>query len=208
MRKATWGAILLGIFALTFGSPIREVRVLHEILSFAGLAGYILLSLDPMFAGPRHRAFLIAGVVAGLVSFLLVITGVPGAAFAARVLAVATVALPLWLAAGPAQFLFVAAAALALFTALPGVGTNLYTTSVHAYLAAAGALWTAWRLHAPGAMPWTKERKPKRMVVASNIITLTPAEKAARLARIEARYNAGEIPEHKYWDLRQEVESR
>jgi hypothetical protein len=208
MRKATWGAILLGVFALSFGSPIREVRLLHEVLGFAGLAGYILLSLDPMFMDRRHRSFLIAGVVAGLVSFLLNITAAPGATFAARVLAVATVALPLWLLAGLAQFVFVAGGALAIFTAFPGVSTNLYATSAYAYLAAAGAFWVAWRLHAPGAAPWTRERKPKRMVVASNIITLTPEEKAARLARIEARYKAGEIPEHKYWDLRQEVESR
>jgi hypothetical protein len=203
MRKATWGALLLGVFAFTFGSPLREALPLHGIVSLAGLAGYILLSLDPGLAGRRERSFLIAGIVAGLSSFLLVVLAIPGAALVARVLAVATVALPLWPLAGPAQFAFVAAAALALFTGLPSVSGNPYATSVHAYLTAAGAFWVALRLH--GGL---RERKPKRVVVASNIVPWTPEQKARRLAELEARFRAGDLPEHVYWDKRQEIEAK
>jgi hypothetical protein len=207
VRKATWGAALLGLFALTFGSPVRESRALHGIVSLCGLAGYILLSLDPAWLEPRRRQLLIAGVVCSLVSFVLVVTSAPfPATLVARVLAVATIALPIWLVDRPAQFAFVVAGALALFTGLPAVASaGLYATSVHAYVAAAAAFWVAWRIHAPHAIGG--DRKP-RMVVASNIVTLTPEEKAAALARIERRWKDGEIPEHKYWDLRQEIESR
>ena len=208
MRKATWGAVLLGLFAFTFGSPVRESLALHGIVSLCGLAGYILLSLDPAWMERRRRQFLLAGVVASLASFVLVVTNAPfPATLVARVLAVATVALPLWPVDRPAQSGFVVAGALALFTGLPAVANaGLYATSVHAYVAAASAFWVAWRIHAPHALGG--ERKPPRVVVASNIVTLTPEQKAAALARIERRWRDGEIPEHKYWDLRQEIESK
>jgi hypothetical protein len=207
MRKATWGALALGLFALTFGSPIRESRLLHSLVSLAGLAGYVLLSLDPPSADlRRYRQFLIAGVVASLAAFVLAVTAAPFPLdLVARLLAVATVALPLWLVARPPQFVFVVAAALAL---MMGIFTkDLYATSVHAYVAAAGAFWVASGLHSPSTMPG-QGRKPPRVVVASNIVTLTAEEKVAALARVEKRYRNGEIPEHKYWDLRQEIESR
>src|ERR1051326_7240682 len=107
MRRAALGALLLGVFAFTFGSPLREFLPLHGLVSLAGLAGYIVLALDPGLAGKRERGFLVAGAGAGLCSFLLVVTATPGATLVARVLAVATVALPLWLLAGAAQFAFV-----------------------------------------------------------------------------------------------------
>lgn len=206
-RKAPWGALALGAFAFTFGSPIRESRALHGLLSLAGLAGYLLLSFDPPVADlRRYRQFLIAGVVASLAAFVLAVSGAPFPLdLLARLLAVATVALPLWLVARPPQFVFVVAGALAV---VMGIFTrDLYATSLHAYVAAAGAFWVTWTLHAPGAM-LGQARKPPRLVVASNIVTLSPAEKQAALARIEKRYRDGEIPEHRYWDLRQEIESR
>jgi len=213
MRKAAWGAILLGIFALTFGSPIREWGVathLHEILSVFGIAGYILISLDLSFRDPRHRQLLIAGAVCSLVAVFLIAptggaVGLPVLVLA-RVLTIASIALPLWLEDRVAQFAFVAAGALAVATGF--VSGSLYATSLHAYVAAAAAFWVAFRLASPGAMPWSGDRKPPRLVVASNIVRLTPAEKAARLERIEKRFRDGEIPEHKYWDLRQELDSK
>lgn len=211
MRLAAWGALSLGLFALTFGSPVREVLPLHGILSLGGIAGYLLLSFDPLYRDLRHRRFLVAGAVCALVSFVLVVSGSatnPVIVLLARVLAVATVALPLWLEDKAAQFAFVAAGAMAVVTALPGMNAGKVPTSLHAYLAALAACWVAYRLARPGAMPWSGERKPPRLVVASNIVTLTPQEKAARLARIEKRFRDGEIPEHKYWDLRQELDSR
>ena len=50
--------------------------------------------------------------------------------------------------------------------------------------------------------------KPARVVVARDVVFLSPEEKAARLAELDRRFQAGEIPEHKYWDKRQEIESR
>lgn len=208
MRKATWGAVALGVFALTFGSPIRDVRMLHSLLSLAGLAGYVLLSMDPPTSHPRWRQFLIAGVIASLAAFVLAFSGAPYPLdVVARVLAVATVALPLWLLARPPQFVFVAAAALALATVIPALAdAGGYATSTHAYVAAAGAFWVAWLIHDPMAMPGS--RRPPRVVTAHDIVFLSPEEKADRLAALEARFKAGEIPEHKYWDKRQEIESR
>lgn len=206
VRKATWGAILLAVFALSTASPIREIGVLHRILGLALFAGYLLLSFDPPTGHPRQRKFLLAGIICSLVAFVLAVLPLPVAAnVVARALAVASVALPLWLVARPPQFAFVAAGALALVTGL--VTADLYATSVHAYAAAGGAVWVAWILHAPATAPG-QPRKPKRKVVVSNIVTLSAQEKAAALARIEKRFQAGEIPEHKYWDLRQEIESR
>jgi hypothetical protein len=210
MRKAAWGAVALGVFALTFGTPVRESRILHGLLSLGGLAGYILLSWDPPVADLRRfRQLLIAGVIASVASFLLVISGdVYPLDVVARVLAVATVALPLWLVARPPQFAFVAAGALALATVLPALhDTNGYATSTHAYLAALGAWWTAWLIHDPAAAPGQPKKRP-RVVVARDVVFLTPEEKRQRLEKLEKRFKAGEIPEHKYWDLRQEIESR
>jgi hypothetical protein len=211
MRKAAWGAVALGVFALTFGSPVRDARLLHSLLSLAGLAGYLLVSFDPPVADlGRFRQFLVAGVIVSAASFLLVVTGSPYPLDAvARVLAVASVALPLWLVARPPQFVFVAAGALALATALPALrDAGGYATSTHAYVAAAGAFWAAWLIHDPAAAPGQKARTPPRVVVARDVVFLTPEEKAERLARLEKRFQAGEIPEHRYWDLRQEIESR
>jgi hypothetical protein len=209
MRKATWGALALGVFALTFGSPIRDIRLLHSLVSLAGLVGYVLLSMDPPVPTQKGRQFLIAGVIASLASFILAVTFAPYPLnVVARVLAVATVALPLWLIARPPQFVFVAAGVLALATVIPALNdAGGYATSTHAYVAAAGAFLVAWTLHSPATAPG-QPRKPKRMVVVSNIVTYTPEEKAAALARVEKRFKDGEIPEHKYWDLRQEIESR
>lgn len=205
MRKATWGAILLGVFALTLGSPVRDVAVLHRVLSLSGLAAYLLLSYDPPVATPLQRRLLLAGVVCALVTFLLALAPLPAALSPViRVLAVATVALPLWLVAGPVRYGFAAAGALALFT---GLASGPYATSVHAYVAAACAFAVAALMHRPALLAMG-ERKPPRIVVASNIVTLTPEEKAEALARVERRFRDGEIPEHKYWDLRQEIESR
>jgi hypothetical protein len=208
MRKAAWGAIALGVFALTFGSPIREIRLLHSVVSLAGLAGYVLLSMDPPEATPRYRKFLIAGIIASLAAFVLAFSGAPYPLdVVARVLAVATVALPLWLVARPPQFVFVAAAALALATALPALAeAGGYATSTHAYVASAGGFWVAWLIHNPMAIPGQKKRP--RVVTAHDVVFLSPEEKAERLAALEARFRAGEIPEHKYWDKRQEIESR
>lgn len=210
MRKAVWGAILLGIFAFTFGSPIRETQSLHGIVSLAGLAGYILLSMDPPVAGRRQYQFLIAGAVCSLASFLLVILTHDAfpANLVARVLAVATVALPLWLVAGPMRTTFIVAAALGAALAIPNIANNAYVASIHAYVTAAAAFWVAYTMHAPGAIPFVREKKPMQIVVGSNIVYISAEEKASKLAALEARFQAGEIPEHKYWDKRQEIESR
>lgn len=208
MRKATWGAIAIAVFALSTGSPIRDIPVLHRILGLGLLAGYLLLSFDPPTSDARFRKFLIAGIIASLASFILAFGGAPYPLDAvARVLAVASAALPLWLVARPPQFVFVAAAALALATAVPALSeAGGYATSLHSFVAAAGALWVAWLIHNPAAIPGQK--KPPRIVTARDVVFLSPEEKADRLAALEARFRAGEIPEHKYWDKRQEIESR
>ncbi|MHB1260510.1 MAG: hypothetical protein ACYC2H_02215 [Thermoplasmatota archaeon] len=208
MRKATWGAIALGVFALTFGSPIRDIRILHSLVSLTGLAGYVLLSMDPPTSHPRWRQFFLAGIIASLAAFILAFSSAPYPLdVLARVLAVATVALPLWLVARPPQFVFVAAAALALATGIPALSdAGGYATSTHAYVAAAGAFWVAWLIHNPSAIPGQK--RPPRIVTAHDVVFLTAEEKAERLAALERRFQAGEIPEHKYWDKRQEIESR
>lgn len=209
MRKATWGVLLLGVFALSVGWPIRDVPVLHRTLGLSLLVGYILLSLDPPSPSPRQRHLMLAGVGTAFLSFFLAFGDLPESVdFLPRALAVATVALPLWLVAGHARYAFVVAAAFALATAIPAIGeAGAAATSVHAYVAAAGAFWVAAALHRP-ALLRVGERKPPRLVVASNIVTLTPDQKKAALARIERQFQAGEIPEHVYWDRRQELESR
>lgn len=211
MRKATWGAIALAVFALSTGSPIREIPVLHRILGLGLLAGYLLLSFDPPTQHPRFRHLLIAGIVASLAAFILAFGGAPYPLDAvARVLAVASVALPLWLIARPPQFVFVAAAALAVSTAVPALAsTGGVATSLHSYTAAGGSLWVAWLLHHPSALAnLGGPKKPPRIVTARDVVFLSPEEKAERLAALERRFQAGEIPEHKYWDKRQEIESR
>ena len=209
MRKAAWGAIALAVLALHFATPVREVGALRTLASLGGLAGYLLLSFDPPVEDRvRYRAFLIAGIVAGLVGFLVTVTGTPYPfGVLARVAAVGSVALPLWLVARPPQFVFVAAGALALATILPVLDdAGGYATSMHAYVAAAGALWTAWLIEHP--LPLPGQKKPARVVVARDVVFLSPEEKAERLADLERRFQAGEIAEHKYWDKRQEIESR
>lgn len=208
MRKATWGAIALGVFALTFGSPVRDVLSLHRILSLTGLVGYLLLSFDPPTSDPRQRKLLLAGIATAVASFLIAFAPLPEPVnVIARVLAVATVALPLWLVAGPARYGFVAAGALALFTLVPTVAdAGSYATSVHAYVAAASAFVAAALVHKPTLL--SLDRKPPRVVVASNIVTLNEDQKAKALARLEKRYRDGELEEHVYLDKRQELEER
>lgn len=209
MRKATWGAIALAVLALHFASPVRDIPALRTVASLGGLAGYVLLSLDPPVSDRRYRGFLIAGVVSGLVGFLITVGDSPYPfGVLARVAAVGSVALPLWLVARPPQFVFVAAAALAVATVVPAIdAAGGLATSTHAYVALAGALWVAWLIHNPSAAPGASKRPP-RVVTAHDVVFLSPAEKAERIARLEKRFQAGEIPEHKYWDLRQEIESR
>jgi hypothetical protein len=209
MRKATWGAIALAVAALHFGSPLREALLLRPMFGLATLAGYLLLSFDPPVQDARgYRRFLIGGIVASIAAFIV---GVSQALYPwdvlARFLGVAAVALPLWVVARPPQFLFVAAAALALATAIPALdAAGGYATSLHAYLLVAGALVAAWLIHKPSAIPGQK--RPPRIVTAHDVVFLSPQEKAERIARLEKRFQAGEIAEHKYWDLRQEIESR
>lgn len=212
MRKAVWGVLSLALFALTLGHPIRNTPGVHSVLALSGLAGYLLLSYFPPSADPRLRKFLIAGALAGLASFILVITSqgtpIPPILVLARVLGVASVALPLWLVARPPQFAFVAAGAIALFTIVDAVEkAGPYAMSVHAYVACAGALWVAWLVENPTPAAGQRSQKP-RIVVAYDVQRLTEEEKAERIAALEKRFRAGELEEHKYWDKRQEIESR
>lgn len=208
MRKATWGAIALGVFALTFGSPIRDILGLHRVLSLAGLVGYLLLSFDPPTPDPRQRKLLLAGIGTAVASFLIAFAPFPEPVnVIARVLAVATVTLPLWLVAGPARYGFVAAGALALSSGIPFIdASGPYATSVHAYVAAASAFFVAALVHKPTLL--SRDNKPARVVVASNIVMLSADQKAKALARLEKRYRDGELEEHVYLDKRQELESR
>ncbi|MEK6976480.1 MAG: hypothetical protein AABY18_09085 [Candidatus Thermoplasmatota archaeon] len=208
MRKATWGALLLGVFALSTGSPIREELALHRILGLSLFGAYLLFSYDPPTTDPRQRRLLLAGIGASVLSFLIAFAPLPDAVIvAARFLAVVAIALPVWLVAGPARYGFVAAATVALFTAVPAVSdAGIYATSVHAYIAAASALAVAALIHRPTV--FMAEKKVPRIVVASNIVTYTPEEKARALARLDKRYRDGELEEHVYLDKRQELESR
>jgi len=169
-----------------------------------------LVSLDPPEASKRQRDLLIAGIVCSIAAFLLAFLPLPSIAnVLARLLAVAVVALPLWLAAGWARSGFLAAGVLALATIAPALErTGGYATSLHAYVAALSAFAVALLLYRPDLAVGKGERQRPRVVVASNIVTLSAAEKEAALARVEKRFRDGEIPEHKYWDLRQEIESR
>ncbi len=212
MRKAAWGAIALAVFAVATMRPIADIRAAHSILSLGALAGYLLLSWDPPTADRRFRAFLIAGVICGLASFILAFTGGGDRVVIAlaSILAIAAIALPLWLLSRPVQPIFGAAAAIAGAGPFLAIGATLNgptVASVAAFALAGGAaLWIAWRLEKPASA--RGERLRPRIAVAYDVIRLTPDEKAERLAHIEARFKAGQIPEHKYWDLRQEIESK
>lgn len=209
MRKAVWGAILLGVFALTLASPIRELGAWHRpISSIALFVGFLLLSFDPPEHSTRQRNLFIAAFVCVLGSFLLAFLELPYVAnVLSRLLAVAVVALPVWLVAGPFRSGFIAAGVLALATILPALEeTGGYATSLHAYVAAASVFGVAALMHKPTLL--TFEKKAPRIVVASNIVTYTPEEKARALARLEKRFRDGELEEHVYLDKRQEIESR
>lgn len=209
VRKATWGAIALGVWSLGFGSPIREVGWLHRILGIGLLVGYLLLSLDPPEPSKRQRDLFIAGILCGLASFVLAFLPLPVLpTVLARVLAVAVVALPLWLVAGPVRSGFIAAGILAAVTLVEAwTAVPLAVTSLHAYVTAACAFVVAARFKRPTLFT-PGEKKPPRVVVASNIVTLTPEQKEKALARLERQYAAGDMPEHIYLDKRQELESR
>ena len=209
MRKAVWGAILLGVFALSLASPIRELGAWHRPLSSIALfVGFLLLSFDPPVQSPLQRKLFIAAFVCVLGSFLLAFLELPYvASVLSRLLAVAVVALPVWLVAGPFRSGFIAAGVLAIATIIPALeATGGYATSLHAYVAALSVWGVAALLHKPTI--FLMEKKPARIVVASNIVTYTPEEKARALARLEKRYRDGEMPEHVYLDKRQEIESR
>lgn len=207
MRKATLGALLLGIFALTLVSPLRELGSWHRPLgSLTLIGGYLLLSLDPPEASKRQRDLFIAGILCSVASFALAFLPLAYVGnVAARVLAVGVIALPVWLVAGPLRAGFVAAGVLALVTIVPQLdAAGGIATSTHGYVAALSIWGVAVLLHRPAL----GAKKPPRVVVASNIVTLTPDEKARALANLEKRYQAGEIAEHVYLDKKQELESR
>jgi hypothetical protein len=209
MRKAVWGAILLGVFALSLASPVRELGAWHRpVSSIALFVGFLLLSLDPPENSPRQRKLFIAAFVCVLGSFVLAFLDLPYVAnVLARILAVAVVALPVWLVAGPFRSGFIAAGVLALATIVPALEeTGGYATSLHAYVAALSVFGVAALMHKPTLLAF--EKKPPRVVVASNIVTYTPEEKARALERLEKRYRQGDMPEHVYLDKRQEIESR
>lgn len=207
MRKAVWGAILLGVFALSTVSPIREVPVLHQVLGLGLLGGYLLVSMDPPEHSKRQRDLFIAGILCSVASFLLIILLGPTVAPVGRALSMAAVALPVWLVAGPLRAGFIASLVLALVTFVPTIEDAAgLATSTHGYVAAVSVWAVAALMHRPSWL--TFEKKPARIVVASNIVTYTPEEKARALARLEKRYRDGELEEHVYLDKRQEIESR
>lgn len=212
MRKAAWGAILLGVFALTLVSPMREQGAWHRPLgSISLIAGYILLSLDPPEASVRQRNLFLAGILCSVGSFVLAFLPLPYVAnVLARLLSVGVIALPVWLVAGPARAGFIAAAVLALVTAVPALAdAGEYATSTHGYVAALSVWAVALLLHRPDLLPGAKgDKRPPRVVVARDVVFLSPEEKAQRLAALDKRFQAGEIPEHVYLDKRQEIESR
>lgn len=211
MHKATWGAISLGVFALSLVSPLRDTGAWHRPLgSISLIAGYILLSLDPPEASARQRNLFIAGILCSLGSFLLAFLPLPYVAnVLARLLSVGVVALPVWLVAGPFRAGFIAAGVLALVTAVPALAdVGGYATSTHGYVAALSVWGVAVLLHRPDLVRVAARKRPAKVVVARDVVFLSPEEKAERLAALEKRFRDGEIPEHKYWDKRQEIESR
>lgn len=210
MRKAAWGAILLGVFALTLVSPLREQGTWHRPLgSISLIVAYVLLSLDPPEASLRQRNLVIAGILCSLGSFVLAFLPLPSVAnVLARLLSIGVIALPVWLAAGPLRAGFIAAGVLALVTIVPQLeDAGGLATSTHGYVAAISVWAVAVLLHRPDLLARGSKRPP-RIVTAHDVVFLTSEEKAERLARLEKRFHAGEIAEHKYWDLRQEIESR
>jgi hypothetical protein len=212
MRKAAWGAVLLGVFALTLVSPIREQGAWHRPLGSVSLiAGYILLSLDPPEASRRQQKLFIAGILCSLGSFLLAFLPLPELAnVLARLLSVGVIALPVWLVAGWLRAGFVAAGVLALVSAVPALAdAGGVATSTHGYVAALSVWGVALLMHRPDLLPGAQgERRPPRVVVARDVVFLSPEEKADRLAALEKRFANGDIPEHVYLDKKQEIESR
>lgn len=208
MRKAAWGAVSLGLWSLSFGTPVREVPWLHQLLGIGLLVGYLLVGMDPPEPSRRQRDLMLAGFVCAVASFVLAFLPLPILpTVLARFLAVAVAALPLWLAAGPVRSGFIAAGVLALTTiidALDQVGG--VATSLHAYVSAISCFLVAGLLHRPTLFAGG-EKRPPRVVVASNIVTYTPEEKQRLRARLEKRFRDGEIPEHVYLDKLQELES-
>ncbi len=196
--------------------PVAANLSLHGILSLGALAGYILLSLEPPTAHKSQRAFMLAGVGCAIASFIIVQVGERQAASSqaplhavADVLAVAVVALPLWLGNRMMQPFFAAAGAMAFmgnFLTQDGVMSASAWASVASFgLCGVTAAWTAYRFEHPHV---AAAQKRPRIVTAYDIVRLTDAEKAERIAKLDARLAAGELEEHKYWDLRQEIEAR
>lgn len=211
MRKAVWGAILLGIFALTLVSPIRELGAWHRPLgSVSLLVGFLLVSLDPPEQSQRQRTLFLAAFACALGSFLLAFLPLPYVAnVLARLLSVGVIALPVWLVAGPFRAGFIAAAVLALVTVVPALeDAGGFATSTHGYVAALSVWGVALLMHRPDLLPGKGPKRPAKVVVGRDVVFLTDEEKSRRLAELERRFQAGEIPEHKYWDKRQEIESR
>jgi hypothetical protein len=207
VRLAAWGAAALAVNAVSYLPPIRET-VFHSILSLFGFAGYLLLSFDPPVRTRLQFRFLVAGAIVGVAGFLAVSQSwhVVAHAFGSGC-AVAFLALPLWLFARSERFVFVAAGAVAVAAKfLDGTAGELASYAGFGAAALATAL-CAMRLANPGGTV-IPARKPPRMVWGRDIMTLTDDQKAQRLAALDARFEAGEIPEHVYWDRRQEIESR
>lgn len=212
MRKAVWGAAALAVWMVNLGWPLRDLptpwTAVHRLFGVLLLVGYLLLSLDPPEASLRQRKLFIAGILCGIGSFLLAFLDLPYVAnVLSRLLAVAVVALPLWLAAGVLRPGFLAAGILALASIVPALErAGGVATSLHAYVGALSVAGVAVLLHNPQAFT-RGEKKPPRLVVASNIVSLTPEQKAKALADLERRYRAGEMPEHVYLDKRQELDA-
>jgi hypothetical protein len=208
VRKAVWGTIALGVSALAFGTPLREDPVMHRVVGLFSLVGYILISLDPPVATVQQRNLMIGGVIASVIAVLLFSTGVSGpVAVLGRLFSVASLALPVWLFAGPMRSGFIASAVLAAVTIVDALeNAGGVATSLYAYVAALSC-WGVAVLMVKPALLTPGDKKPPRVVVASNIVSLSPAEKERALARLEARFRNGEIPEHVYLDKKQELES-
>jgi hypothetical protein len=232
-RKAVLAAVLLGAGALLALAGLHAAgtpsRVLGGLGSVVGLAGLLVLSRDAIAQDARQRRLLLLTFVAALGTWFAGQPGpdVGGAAPGTVLLlgvgllcGLAFVGLPLWLlAARVERALLVACAAVAavaatasvLLAGAPGVQGRLVLSfrvaAWAAYGGSAGVAWlVAYRLWSGTGIGRT--RKPPRLVVASNIVQWTPEQKARRLAELEARFAAGELAEHDYWDRRQEIESR
>jgi hypothetical protein len=94
------------------------------------------------------------------------------------------------------------------------IGPALAATAVAVRLGRLVGASTAWSSpegYRPHSVPPTKPKAPKltsaRVLVAKPLAVMSDDEKAARLADLERRFKAGEIPEHIYLDKLQELES-